>query len=119
MVVGPKPSSFEEHFSYDLQSIGQRMAYLRKKEKVTQQQLAEALSLSNNYISALETGRSVFRLDVLLEYLHFLGYSDLMIAFVLDPETSTELTLKSRHSLQTQHDLQVAKELIAIPALNA
>lgn len=47
-------------------SIGERIKYLRKKKKITQQQMAEKLDISVNHMSAFERGKYNIKLELLV-----------------------------------------------------
>lgn len=50
----------------DYALIGRRVAELRKKQKLTQSQLAEKAEISNNYLSHIETAKSTPSLETLM-----------------------------------------------------
>ena len=49
----------------DYQQLGKRLAAQRKLCRLTQERLAEKTDLANNYISNIETGRSIPSLETL------------------------------------------------------
>ena len=51
----------------DYLAIGKRIAILRKKRDITQEQLAEKTDLSNVYISHIENSRSIPSLETLMK----------------------------------------------------
>lgn len=51
----------------DYQALGKRIAGLRKKKNMTQEQLAEKTELSNNYISHIENSRSIPSLETVMK----------------------------------------------------
>lgn len=51
----------------DYQALGKRIASLRKRKSMTQEQLAEKTELSNNYISHIENSRSIPSLETLMK----------------------------------------------------
>lgn len=56
----------------DYKSIGRKISFYRRKNKITQAKLAEAMDVSDGYISQLENGKakiSLLRLDFIAEYL--------------------------------------------------
>lgn len=50
----------------DYTLIGKRIATTRKQQKLTQEQLAEKADISNNYLSHIETSRSIPSLETLV-----------------------------------------------------
>lgn len=56
-------------------SIGKRIQEYRKKKGLTQEQLAEKVGLSTNYISAVERGVNALNLDKLVEVMNCLECS--------------------------------------------
>ncbi len=66
-------------------SIGRRIQQYRKKKGLTQEQLAEKVGLSTNYISAVERGVNALNLDKLVEVINILECSaDEIFADVLN-----------------------------------
>ncbi len=57
------------------QSIGKRIQKIRKEKGYTQQQFAEKIGLSTNYLSDIERGKSSTRLDKLVDIINALGCS--------------------------------------------
>ncbi|MEE1137910.1 MAG: helix-turn-helix transcriptional regulator [Acutalibacteraceae bacterium] len=55
------------------QIIGKRIQIIRKNKGFTQQQFAEKIGLSTNYISDIERGKSSARLDKLVLIINTLG----------------------------------------------
>ena len=69
----------------DLQSIGENIRRYRKKRKWRQEDLAEKVDLSVNYISLLERGEKIPALDTFIEIVNVLGVtSDMVLTDVLD-----------------------------------
>lgn len=56
-------------------SIGRRIQLYRKKKGLTQEQLAEKVGLSTNYISAVERGVNALNLDKLVDVINILECS--------------------------------------------
>lgn len=56
-------------------SIGRRIQQYRKKKGLTQEQLAEKVGLSTNYISAVERGVNALNLDKLVDVINILECS--------------------------------------------
>jgi len=50
----------------DYSIIGKRIADIRKKQRLTQSQLAEKADISNNYLSHIETAKSTPSLETLI-----------------------------------------------------
>lgn len=69
----------------DLQSIGESIRSYRKKRKWRQEDLAEKVDLSVNYISLLERGEKIPALDTFIDIVNVLGVtSDMVLTDVLD-----------------------------------
>lgn len=69
----------------DLQSIGENIRSYRKKRKWRQEDLAEKVDLSVNYISLLERGEKISALDTFIDIVNVLGVtSDMVLTDVLD-----------------------------------
>lgn len=54
-------------------SIGKIFKAYRKKYKLTQEEIAEKLDISEKYISRLENGNSGVKLETLVNYMNILG----------------------------------------------
>ena len=59
----------------DEQKVGNRIKLLRRNKGYTQQEFAEILGLSTNYLSDVERGKSFPRLDKLIAIINTLGCS--------------------------------------------
>ena len=51
----------------DYTALGKRIASLRRKRRLTQEQLAEKTELSTNYISHIENSRSIPSLETVMK----------------------------------------------------
>lgn len=68
--------------------IGQKIQALRKKRGLTQEQLAEALDLSKNHLSAIERGVYGVKIDLLVNIMNYLNCSaDELFCDVIDKGT--------------------------------
>lgn len=56
-----------------LKKFGKNVKLERIKKDLTQEQLAEKMDVSNNYISGIETGRENISLGKILELADFIG----------------------------------------------
>ena len=56
-----------------LKKFGKNVKLERIKKDLTQEQLAEKMDVSNNYISGIETGRENMSLGKILELADFIG----------------------------------------------
>lgn len=54
-------------------AIGKVFKSYRKKQNLTQDQIAEKLDISKKYISRLENGNSGVKLETLINYMNILG----------------------------------------------
>lgn len=59
----------------DKSSIGQIIKKLRKDKKLTQEELAEKVELSTNYLSKVERGLSVLNAEAFLKMAEVLSFS--------------------------------------------
>lgn len=57
----------------DYSLVGKRVAEIRKQRKLTQEQLAEKANISSNYLSHIETSRSIPSLETLVDLCEALG----------------------------------------------
>ena len=71
--------------------LGNNIRQLRRRDKRTQEQLAEAVNLSTNHISVIERGVKTPKLDTFVDIANALGVSaDEILVDVIDK--STEIT---------------------------
>ena len=67
-----------------MESIGRNIRKYRQAKKLRQEDLAEQVGLSTNYIGALERGEKIPSLETLVEILNVLGVSaDMVLCDVL------------------------------------
>ena len=59
----------------DMEVVGKRIQALRKEHKMTQQQLAEAIDISEKYLSNIETGKDICSIHVILNIANLLDAS--------------------------------------------
>ena len=66
----------------DYRQLGRKLASERKNRRLTQEKLAEKTDLANNYISNIETGRSIPSLETLVRLCEALDITpnDLLIS---------------------------------------
>ncbi len=76
--------------------LGKTLAALRREKGLTQFQMAEKLGVSDNYISSLELGKSVFPVDLLRDYVHALELDPVVFLPLLEPDI---ITLHASRSL--------------------
>lgn len=76
----------------DYGKLGKRIANLRSKAKMTQDDLAGKTSLSRNYINKIESGKREPSLDSLVSIANALGVSsdDLLIDSLLYPVSTAD-----------------------------
>ena len=65
----------ETDMYYDQKESGKRIAALRKKKGLTQEQLAEKLNISTSTLGKIERGIQGFSIDLLIEVGIFFGIS--------------------------------------------
>lgn len=58
-----------------MEVVGKRIQALRKEHKMTQQQLAEAIDISEKYLSNIETGKDICSIHVILNIANLLDAS--------------------------------------------
>ena len=94
--------------------IGSRLQKCREDAHVTQKEMADACSLSKNYISALERGVNKCSVLTLLGYCEKLEMTPNEILGFGDSEINVELrTLLSKQSAEKQKDiLTVVKTML-------
>ena len=65
------------------QIIGKRIQKIRQAKGYTQQQFAEVIGLSTNYLSDIERGKSSARLDKLVAIINALDVQQMMCSLML------------------------------------
>ena len=60
---------------YDIYEIGKRIKNLRKAKGLTQEQLAEKLNITTDYLGKIETGKRSCSLDILIEIVLYFNVS--------------------------------------------
>ena len=89
----------------DLQSIGENIRSYRKKRKWRQEDLAEKVDLSVNYISLLERGEKIPALDTFIDIVNVLRVtSDMVLTDVLDAGYQIKSTLLADRIAQLSPD---------------
>ena len=78
------------------EQIGKRIQLCRKAKGMTQEQLAERIDLSRNYLSAVERGVNQISLDKLIELMNVLECSaDEIFVDVINTGTKTKASILS------------------------
>lgn len=112
-----------------LTNVGERIRKARQMRKYTQAQLADMLNISISHLSAIETGRSNFGVDILMRITEALSVSADWLLNTGIPETagqhsselemlfsdctSDEIAAIIRMATQMKRDLHTAKEIAA------
>ena len=87
----------------DAKMIGRRIQIVRKERGLTQEQLSQAVGLSPNYLSNIETGLKTPKLETFIEIVNALHCdANTLLADVVD-------------SIVTQESSQVSKALSELP----
>lgn len=68
----------------DYIKLGQRIGYLRRKNGISQEELAEKVNLSRESISTIESGKTGIRVESLIEIANSLGVSadDILVDYL-------------------------------------
>lgn len=91
----------------DYQALGQKVRFLRKQKKMTQEQLAEAVGLSASFLGHIERGTRVASLETLVSLCKTLGVGpEYLLGHELDSDIPPELQEKA--SLLLQYALALA-----------
>ena len=78
------------------QSLGRNIQRLRRAKGYTQQQLAEMVGISTNYLSDIERGKNSARIDKLVAVINALGCSaDDIFEDVIDPAPDVDISAKA------------------------
>ena len=93
----------------DTKGMGRRIQRLRKEKGLTQEQVAEALEMSVNYLSNIETGRDICSMVLLLGIANMLNASmDYILGDNLSYNKISNMT-GEQHSLLT-HEIGTMDE---------
>lgn len=84
----------------DYTALGKRVAAIRRKRKLTQEQLAEQTELSNIYISHIENSRSIPSLETLMK-----------LCSALDT-TPDELLLGTKQNMENYLQSDIQKKIL-------
>ena len=95
-----------------LTDMGQRIKTRRKELNMTQGQLAEAISISNNHLSSIETGKQAPSLEVLLRICESLGTRPDYLLLGSISGHNTPQTLVENLQLCSEHDLKLVKRMV-------
>ena len=100
---------------YDQKESGKRIANLRKKEGLTQEQLAEKLSISYSLLAKVESGSRAASIDLLVEMKAFfnttLDYLALGIEPMTEPSKHEDMVCKNQAEQKIAELEQKFKEL--------
>ncbi len=78
------------------QSLGRNIQRLRRARGYTQQQLAEMVGISTNYLSDIERGKNSARIDKLVAVINALGCSaDDIFEDVIDTAPDVDISAKA------------------------
>jgi len=108
-------------------NVGSRIREARQRQDITQAQLADKINISISHLSAIESGRSNFGVDILMRMTEALGISADWLLNTGIPETagqhgseleelftdctSDEIAAIMRMSAQMKRDLHNAKDI--------
>lgn len=100
---------------YDQKESGKRIAKLRKKKGLTQEQLAEKLSISYSLLAKVESGSRSASIDLLVEMKAFfdttLDYLALGIEPMTEPSKHEDMVCKNQAEQKIAELEQKFKEL--------
>ncbi len=95
-----------------LKDMGRRIKSRRKELKITQSELAEALDLSNNHISSIETGNQKPSLDTFVKLCNTLKVTpDYLLLGSMHADNISQNIIDSLR-LCNPNDLELAKDFI-------
>ena len=102
-----------EFSGYDNMEMGKRLQFFREQSNVTQKEMAEACSLSKNYISALERGVNKCSVPTLIGYCKKLDVTPNELLGFWDPDIIIELR-NVLSGLDKKRQLKVLKMVQAL-----
>jgi len=105
----------------DYQQIGQRIKKIRKEKHMTQEQLAERMSVSVGYISQLERGVTKISLDTLAEISTILNCEPSFFLSGVTPSQNAYLQLELASILKrlSPREKQILLEVAEVLASHA
>lgn len=103
----------------DKENLGNRLQIFRKREQITQQEMAEACGLTKNHISALERGCNTCNAQTLIEYAKKLHVSIDELAGIAAKDTRHTEILPELYDVLSKMDFQQQRQILnVIRALN-
>ena len=99
---------------YDQKESGKRIAALRKKNGLTQEELAQKMNVSYSFISKLELGYFGASVDVLLE---LSSHFDVSLEFLVTGKEKQNDKLKHQIEMMEQQILMMQKMLSDVKQL--
>lgn len=102
----------EEYMYYDIIESGRRIKELRKKNRLTQEQLAEKVAITREFLSMIESGKKGCSIDTLGEFSNVFCVS--MDYIVYGKKENTELlsTFELRLTKLDEEKRQLAIKMI-------
>jgi transcriptional regulator with XRE-family HTH domain len=100
----------------DYKALGKRIREERLKLKLTQEQLAESIDVSNSYVGQIERGERSVTLDTLVRIVNRLGVTvDYLLKESIDLEDSNfQNQLKQIFDGRTTADKQMALDVLKV-----
>ena len=94
--------------------MGRRIKLRRKELKIKQSEMAEALNVSNNHISSIETGKQKPSLDMFISICEYLNVTpDYLLLGALHSYT-VPLDILDKLRLCSQEDIELAKNFVEL-----
>ncbi len=103
-------NGMDEHNQNFFQDLGVRVAHLRKEQRLTQAQLAQMLSISQQLMAAYEGGQRRIPINVLLELAKIIGVSMEELVGIRSVSTKRGPTPKLQRQLEQLSRLPRVKQ---------
>ena len=96
--------------------LGKRLATVRKTRELTQERLAEMTDLANNYISNIETGRSIPSLETFIKLCEALEIlpNDLLLGTVQTAEDYRTQEVLEGYEQCTPYERRLVQKFVAM-----
>ena len=95
--------------------MGRRIKLRRKELKIKQSEMAEALNVSNNHISSIETGKQKPSLDIFISICEYLNVTPDYLLLGALHSYNVPLDILDKLRLCSQEDIELTKNFVEIP----
>lgn len=94
--------------------MGRRIKLRRKELKIKQSEMAEALNVSNNHISSIETGKQKPSLDIFISICEYLNVTPDYLLLGALHSYNVPLDILDKLRLCSQEDIELTKNFVEL-----